>query len=106
MSNFNLSYSELKEQAGIKNDETSDSTIHRWIQFGLISHKKKYRSLYSKESVEQLELCIKLRIYGKNIHEMKLLLDNYSLKTLTEKVGKINPDDLNKLLQKAKHSET
>ena len=102
MSNFNLSYSELKEQAGIKNDEPSDSTIHRWIQFGLISHKKQYRSLYSKESVEQLRLCIKLRIYGKNIHGMKLLLDNYPLKALSEKIGKITPDDLNVMLHKAK----
>jgi len=57
-------------------------------------------SLYSTESVERLKLCIKLRNYGKNIHQMKLLFDNYSLKTLSQKAGKITPDELNKLSQK------
>jgi len=31
---------------------------------------------------------------------MKLLFDNYPLKTLSQKAGKITPDELNKLLQK------
>ena len=101
MSNFNLTYAELKEKAGIRENDLSDSTIHRWIQFSLISRKKQFRgNLYSNESVEHLKLCIKLRSYGKNIHEMKLLMDSYPLKTLSEKVGKITPDELKRLLEK------
>lgn len=100
MSNFNLSYTQLKEKAGIRENEPSDSTIHRWIQLDLIPYQKRYRNLYNTESVEQLKLCIKLRDYGKNIHDMKLLFDNYPLKTLSQKVGKITPDELNNLLKK------
>ena len=57
-------------------------------------------SLYNNESDEQLKLYIKLRNYVKNIHEMKLLFDNYPLKILSQKASKITPDELNKLLQK------
>lgn len=105
MSDYNLTFTQLKEKAGIKNNELSNNTIHRWIQFGLISSKRHYHSLYSNESVEQLKLCIKLRSYGKNIYEMKLLFDNYPLKMLSDKIGKMTPDELNKLLQKEENKK-
>jgi len=100
MSKFDLTYKQLKEQAGIKGKKPSNTVIHRWIQFGLISCKKNYHSFYSNNSVSQLILCIKLTDYGKNIYAMRLLFDSYSIKMLSEKVGKITPNELNKLLQK------
>ena len=44
MSDYNLTFTQLKEKAGIKNNELSNNTIHRWIQFGLISSKRHYHS--------------------------------------------------------------
>jgi len=101
MSDFSLSYGELKKKAGIESNQPSDSTIHRWIQFGLIECEKEYKSLYSERSVEQLKLCMKLRIYGKAIDEMKRLFEGYPLETLSKKIGKITPNELNNMLQKA-----
>lgn len=103
MSKFNLTYAQLKEKAKIRDNEPSDSTTHRWIQLGLITSKKhSHGNLYSKESVEQLKLCIKLRNYGKNIHDMKLLFKKYPLGFLRQKIGKITPGKLNQMINKKK----
>lgn len=96
---YNLTFKELKEKA--KAEEISNATIHRWIQLGLIPYQKKYHNLYSNESVEKLRLCISMRSYGKDIHEMRLLFDCYPLPLLTRKIGKITPDELNRMIQKA-----
>lgn len=97
MKEYYLTFNELKEKA--KADETSNATIHRWIQLGLIPYQKEYHNLYSDESIERLKLCIKLRDYGKNIHEMRALFDKYPLRVLIKKVGKITPDELNGMLK-------
>ncbi|MCK4396517.1 MAG: MerR family transcriptional regulator [Candidatus Marinimicrobia bacterium] len=105
MSEFNLTYSQLKEKAGVKNNPANptDSTIRRWIQFGLIVHRKKFHSLYSNRSVEQLKLCMKLREYRKTIREMKLLFKRYSIEHLNQKLLRnISPSDLDKMINARK----
>lgn len=104
MSEFNMSYEQLKEKAGLKEGSNpSDQIIHRWIQMGLIVRKKNYHSHYNDESVEQLKLCVKLRTYyGKTTHEMQMLFDNYSLPYLAKKIKKISGEELSDMLNKAK----
>lgn len=105
MSEFNLTYSQLKEKAGVKNNPANptDSTIRRWIQFGLIVHRKKFHSLYSNRSVEQLKICIKLRAFRKTINEMKQLFRNYSLEDLKKKLRQhISPEKLDEMINNPK----
>lgn len=103
MQNYNLSYVQFKEKAKIGNSEPSNSTIHRWIQLGLITCKKHSRgNLYSNESADQLKLCIKLRSYGKTIHDMKLLFKKYPLRFLNQKIGRITPAKLDQMINMKK----
>lgn len=102
MSGFNLTYAQLKEKAGVKNSDPSDNTIRRWIQFGLIEHKKKFHSLYNSKSIEQLKICIKLRAFRKTIHEMKQIFKRYSLEDLKSKLRNISPEKLDEMINMKK----
>ncbi len=103
MSKFYLRYDESKEKAGIKEDILSDQIIHSWIQLGLIERKKNYHSLYSNNSVEQLKLCAKLRLnYGKNTNKMRILLNDYFLSYLSERLERISCEELSNMIYKAK----
>lgn len=103
MSEYNLTYSQLKEKADLIKNSPSDATIHRWIQFCHIPRKELNRGyLYSNESIEKLKLCKKLSGFGRTINEMNLLYDNYSLDYLKRKLERISSEELANLVNKAK----
>lgn len=103
MSDYTLTYTELKERAGIGKDGQSESTIHRLIQFCHIPRKKVSRGYrYNNKSVEKLKLCIILNGFGKTIQEMNLIFENNSLASLKKKLARISFKELSDLIIKVK----